>query len=35
VARDQEHALLVADVHGERDVHRREHDRVVERDEEK
>ena len=34
VARDEQHALLVADVDGDRDVHVREDDEVVERYEE-
>ena len=32
---DEQNALVVADVHGQRHVHRREHDRVVEGDEQK
>ena len=35
VARDEQHALLVADVDGQRHVHGREDDGVVERDEKK
>ena len=35
VTGDEQNALVVADVHGERDVHSREHDRVVERDQQK
>ena len=35
VARHEQHALLVADVHGQRDAHVREHDDVLERDQQK
>ena len=35
VSRDEQHALLVPDVHGERDAHVREDDDVLERDEQK
>ena len=35
VTGDEQHALVVADVHGQRHVHRGEHDRVVEGDEQK
>ena len=35
VTGNEQNALVVADVHGQRDVHRREDDRVVERDQQK